>query len=135
MVAEGARGAVFAPVPCSGATGPAVTRPTAIDPVGTRSRPGGVGLLARWVICIPVVTPLPHIAQHVIQPKGILLFLGHRVRLITTVYLIPRNVVPLAVPGTFLAGSRRVLPLRLGGQTVAFTGIDRATADDLPLSE
>src|SRR5262245_58674313 len=51
----------------------AVTGPAAapVDPVGAPRRPGRVGHRHGTVIAVPVLTPLPDVAVHVVQPQTV----------------------------------------------------------------
>ena len=66
----------------------------------------------------PVLRPLPHVPQHVVQAPRVRRFLAHRLRAMPAVVAGPRNLVeiPVTIPGR--SRSRRVLPLRLRRQPV-----------------
>lgn len=57
-------------------TDPGIVDPAAaaVHAAGARSRPCGVGLRTVGVGSVPVLTPLPHVAAHVVQPQLVGLF-------------------------------------------------------------
>ena len=70
IAAPAARGVV---VTTSRPAVPRAVAPTAaaIHPVRANRRPFRICNMAGWIIPIPVLTPLPHIAMHVVKPPGI----------------------------------------------------------------
>ena len=76
--------AVRAPAAAEGnatISGAVVPRPATEDAVGVVCRALRICLRAYWVFTVPILTPLPDVAAHVVQPKGIGLEAGYRLDL------------------------------------------------------
>src|SRR5262249_49525732 len=105
--------------------------PAPDHPVRGRSWPRRIDGRRPLVITgiVPIPTPLPDVAVHVVQAKGVRLLLPDRVRLTARVGRIPcilAQCVLVIAEGKPRRGPRPagIFPLRLGGETIAVAASD-----------
>src|SRR5271166_4292930 len=89
----------------------AVTRRAAPDHAG-----GGRSTLACAILPVRVGTPLPYVAQHVVETPTVGLLQGNRMGLSATVLGVPGNLVQVSIARCRRSGPARVLPLFLRGK-------------------
>ena len=80
---------------------------------------------------VPVLHPLEHVPQHVVQTVSVRRLLSYRIRAISTILSVPRDQVQVrsvTIPGT--TRPRRVLPLRLRQQPVLPPSFPRVELPD-----
>src|SRR5271157_5723156 len=77
---------------------------------------GGRSTLACAILPVRVGTPLPHIAQHVVETPTVGLLQGNRMGLSATVLGVPGNLVQVSIARCRRSGPARVLPLFLRGK-------------------
>src|SRR5271157_5052739 len=70
-------------------------------------------------------TPLPHVAQHVVETPTVGLLQGNRMGLSATVLRVPGNLVQVSIARCRRSGPARVLPLFLRGKPQPQTGDHR----------
>ena len=117
------------PAANSDAAAPGNAPPAAatIDAVRARSRTLRIRLRIRRVRAIPILTPFPNVATHVVKAKFVSLLRPDNVSLIATITIIPSyvpDVVRTAVLITtaLIAASRSIFPLSLSRQTETLAG-------------
>src|SRR5262245_34941642 len=66
----------------------------------------------------PVLTPLPDIAEHVLQPPDVGLLLTDRMRLSVRILTVPRHLPCVAMPRRSTPRPAAILPLRLRRQPI-----------------
>src|SRR5580692_11376921 len=66
---------------------------------------------------IPIVDPLPGIAQNIEQSKAVRAFLRNQVGPVAAIVLIPGDLVEFCVASFLTPTSSRIFPLCLGGKT------------------
>ena len=78
--------------------------------------------LAALVVPVPIRSPLPDVAQHVVKSEPIGNLLSHSVRRIAAVSPVPRDVVEAPISGSRNSAPSRVLPLSFRWQAPAGGG-------------
>jgi len=95
-------------------------------PRASRTRLPCIGRLCVVVLRVPIGTPFPDIAMHVIKPPGIRMLQSNRMQLAVRVVVILGMLVQTVrfiaeVPMRLGVGATRILPLGLGWQPVRFS--------------
>ena len=77
------------------------------------------------ILAIPVIHPLPHVPQDIVQPESVGTLLADFMRLLAALAGIPGNLIDGAVSRPGAPGAGGVFPLRLRGQSAACLGAER----------
>lgn len=124
-------------VPVRGAAAPqtADTAATAVHAVRPTDCASRIGLGVAAVTAIPVLTPFPNVARHVVDAEFVGLFGFHGVRLAEAVARVPCHVVDTAASAVLcvaalVAAAGSKFPFRFGGEAEAFAREGVQTADE-----
>ena len=126
-VVEPVRGAAEPGRVAPAATAAHAERPTACA--------GGIGLGVAVVTAVPVLTPFPNVACHVIDAEFVGLFCFHGMRLVVAIAFIPCHVVNAAAAAVLrvaalVAAAGSKFPFRFGGETETFAREGVQLADE-----
>jgi hypothetical protein len=74
------------------------------------------------LLVVPVIHPLPHVPQHVVQPESVGTLLSHHKRLTPAVDDVPRNLIDWPISLRSAPAPRRIFPFRFSGKSPSRPG-------------